>query len=388
MQELGGLGISQSAPRILVVDDNADNLALLGEILSGEYRVQVANSGSRALVLASDQPQPDLILLDIMMPGMDGNEVFRRLRGDIRTREIPVIFLSALSETADEEHGLLLGAVDYITKPIRSSILLARVRTQLSAKQVRDFLRDKNSFLEKEVERRIRDYTLVQEVTIHALARIAETRDPETGNHLMRTQEYVRCLAETLCNHPRFSGFLTERNVQLLPKSAPLHDIGKVGIPDHILLKPGKLSAEEWVIMRTHAKLGRDAIEAAEKDTQQEVEFLSLAKDIAHYHHERWDGGGYPEGLSGDAIPVAARLMAIADVFDALISRRVYKPPMPLEKARELILAERGKHFDPDVVDAFLKVYEEFIAIATRYSDGEQAVWAKIAAKLPGEAPS
>jgi len=196
----------------------------------------------------------------------------------------------------------------------------------------------------------------------------------------MRTREYVRCLAEHLRSHPRFSAFLSERNIQLLPKSAPLHDIGKVGIPDHILLKPGKLTPEEWNIMRTHAKLGSDAIEAAEKDAMHPVEFLVLAKEIAHYHHEKWDGTGYPEGLVGEAIPISARFMALADVFDALISPRVYKSPMATGKAREIIVEARGRHFDPDVADAFVEKFDEFCGIAERFGDSAISVQAKEAA--------
>jgi putative two-component system response regulator len=203
------------------------------------------------------------------------------------------------------------------------------------------------------------------------LARLAETRDPETGNHLRRTQEYVRALAKYLKSSSRFNQFLTERNIELLAKSAPLHDIGKVGIPDHILLKPGKLSPEEWVIMKTHARLGAEAIEQAERDAERPVEFLNLAKQIARWHHERWDGTGYPDQLKGEAIPVSARLMSLADVFDALINRRVYKEPMPFEEAKRIILEGRGSQFDPDVVDAFLNLLDEFRTIAERYAERE-----------------
>jgi len=185
----------------------------------------------------------------------------------------------------------------------------------------------------------------------------------------MRTREYVRCLAERLRDHPRFAGFLSEYNIRLLPKSAPLHDIGKVGIPDHILLKPGALTPEEWVTMRTHTTIGSDAIEAAEQDARQPVEFLVLAKEIARHHHEKWNGDGYPDGLVGDAIPISARLMALADVFDALISRRVYKPPFPYDVSRDIIVDGSGSHFDPDVVTAFLASFGEFCAIADRYRD-------------------
>lgn len=363
---------------ILVVDDTPENLVVLGELLQPHYRVRVANSGARALLVAASEPRPDLILLDVMMPGMDGYEVLERLRANSATRDIPVIFITALNGTKDEEHGLSVGAVDYITKPIRPAIVQARVRTQLELKQARDWLKDQNLYLEAEIRRRMGENLLVQDVSIHALARLAEIRDPETGNHLHRTQNYVRALGCQLQNHPRFAPFLTDHTVELLAKSAPLHDIGKVGIPDHILLKPGKLTAAEWEIMKTHAKLGSDAIEQAERDAEKPVEFLVLAKEIARWHHEKWDGSGYPDRLQGDAIPISARLMALADVFDALISPRVYKPAFPFTQARVIIAERRGRQFDPDVTDAFLAQFDEFVAIAERYGDTEQDVYAKV----------
>jgi len=304
--------------------------------------------------------------------------VFQRLRADPATRDIPVIFVTAMDSAEAELRGLDASAVDYITKPLVPQIVLARVRTQLELKQARDWLSNQNTRLEAEVARRMLENEITQEVSIRALAHLAETRDPETGNHLRRTQEYVRILAMALQEHPGFAPFLTDRNIQLLAKSAPLHDIGKVGIPDHILLKPGKLDPDEWKIMQTHARIGREAIEHAESDAEQRVEFLVLAKEIAHYHHERWDGSGYPEGLAGDAIPIPARLMALADVFDALITRRFYEPPMPSDQARNIIAAESGRHFDPNVVEAFLASFGQFMAVAERYSDDEKALRAKL----------
>jgi putative two-component system response regulator len=213
---------------------------------------------------------------------------------------------------------------------------------------------------------------LTQRASIQALAHLAEIRDPETGNHIVRTQGYVHRLGLALQQHPRFAGVLSDRYIDLLTRSAPLHDIGKVGIPDSILRKPGKLDAQEWVIMKTHSKLGSDAIEQSERDIHTPLPFLSSAKEIAHWHHEKWDGSGYPDGLAGDAIPVSARLMALADVFDALISVRVYKSAMTIEKARDIIADGRGKHFDPDVVDAFLANFGDFVAIAQRHRDLDQ----------------
>jgi len=347
-----------------------ENLGFLFELLRPSYRVRGAISGTEALRVVMEDPRPDLILLDVMMPGMGGYEVFQHLRTHPDTRDIPVIFVTAMDHMEDEMRGLELGAVDYITKPLRPPVVLARIHTQIELKGARDLLRNQNATLEAEVARRMAENNLTQLVSIRALAHLAEMRDPETGNHIHRTQRYVRALALKLRDHPRFSAFLTDRNIDLLTRSAPLHDIGKVGIPDHILQKPGKLTAAEWEIMKTHAKLGSDAIELAEEDAERPVDFLVLAKEIAHWHHEMWDGSGYPDGLAGDAIPMSARLMALADVFDALISPRVYKRPVPIDHARDIIVADRGRHFDPDVVDAFLAEFDEFKAIAERHRDG------------------
>lgn len=361
--------MSAPQPTILIVDDTPENLSVLGELLQRNYRVRAANSGRRAIQIAHSQPTPDLILLDVMMPEIDGFAVLAQLRDDPATRNIPVIFVTAMDGTRDEEHGLDCGAVDYITKPIRPAIVLARVRTQLELKRARDILSNQNSYLEAEVARRMEENQLIQEISIHALARLAETRDPETGNHLRRTQEYVRTLATALRHHPRFAHYLDERTIDALAKSAPLHDIGKVGIPDHILLKPSALTPEEWIIMKTHAELGSRAIAQAEADAERKVEFLGIAKEIAHYHHEKWDGSGYPDGLAGDAIPISARLMALSDAFDALISKRVYKAAFPPEKAHRIIVADQGKHFDPDLVTAFVDHFPAFVRIAGQYVD-------------------
>ncbi|MCX7173253.1 MAG: two-component system response regulator [Proteobacteria bacterium] len=373
MNEISAASSLASLPSnslLLIVDDMPENLSMLGELLQDAgYRVRVANSGRLALRHAAQEPRPDLILLDVMMPGMDGYEVLRRLRQQPATRDIPVIFLTALDDARDEERGLETGAADYIAKPVRPAVVLARVRSQLLVKQAQDWLRNENSVLEAEVARRMGENEQIQAVSIRALAHLAEIRDPETGNHILRTQNYVRLLATLLAGHPRFTGTLVEPYLEMLVRSAPLHDIGKVGVPDNILLKPGPLAPEEWVIMKTHARLGSDAIDLAERDIERPVEFLSLAKEIAHWHHERWDGSGYPDGLAGDAIPVSARIMALADVFDAIISPRVYKPPIPLEDAVAIIAAERGRQFDPDVTEAFLSNFSAFAAIAETHRD-------------------
>ena len=351
--------MGESQPTILIVDDTPENLTVLGELLQPTYRVRAANSGRRALQIALALPTPDLILLDVMMPEMDGYDVLAELRASPATRNIPVIFVTAMDGTDDEERGLERGAVDYITKPIRPSIVLARIRTQLELKQARDILSDQNTYLEAEVARRMRENQLIQEVSIHALARLAEIRDPETGKHLRRTQEYVLTLAQGLQSHPRFNQYLDEPTIYALAQSAPLHDVGKVGIPDHILLKPGKLTQDEWTIMKTHTVLGSNAIAQAE----------AIAKMIARSHHEKWDGSGYPDGLAGDAIPIAARLMALADVFDALTCKRVYKEAFSFERAYNIILEGKGSHFDPDVVEFFVRDFDAFVAIAETYAE-------------------
>ncbi|EKP0309334.1 two-component system response regulator [Aeromonas veronii] len=376
-------------PIVLVVDDTPDNLSLMSDLLRGRYRVKLANGGAKALQIAQSDSPPDLILLDIMMPEMDGYEVCQRLKADARTRDIPVIFLTAKAQVEDERLGLSLGAVDYITKPISPPIVLARVETHLNLKRAADFLRDKNSYLEHEVQRRTQEITAIQDVTILAMASLAETRDPETGNHIRRTQHYVKALALQLRQDPRYSEQVDDAFIDLLFKSAPLHDIGKVGIPDRILLKPGRFTPEELEIMKAHTTLGYKAIEHAESALGTPVAFLDMAKQIALYHQEKWDGSGYPEGLSGTRIPLPARLMAIADVYDALISRRVYKEGMPHEKAVAIIIDGRGSHFDPDLVDAFFAITGQFQDIAQRFADQEQDFQGKVdyLAQALGETP-
>lgn len=367
---------------ILAVDDTPDNLLLISGLLKEEYHVRVANGGERAIKIAQSDNPPDLILLDIMMPDIDGYEVCRILKENEKTSHIPIIFLTAKTEVEDETHGLEIGAVDYITKPISPPIVLARVKTHLALKRMQDFLRDQNAYLELEVKKRTEEVVAIQDVTIHAMASMAETRDNETGNHIRRTQHYVKLLAEKLRSHPRFIKFLDDdKTIELLFKSAPLHDIGKVGIPDAILLKPDRLTKEEFEVMKSHTTLGRDAIVHAEKNLGIEVPFLQFAKEIAYSHQEKWDGSGYPQGLAGDEIPISARLMAVADVYDALISRRVYKMPMPHDDAVKIMLEGKGQHFDPDIIDAFIECQAEFKAIGEKYSDSEADVLKKMLSK-------
>lgn len=353
---------------VLVVDDTPDNLMLMNALLKDRYKVKVANSGEKALSIMLGENPPDLVLLDIMMPGLDGYEVCRQLKVDVRTRNIPVIFLTAKAEVEDEKQGLELGAVDYITKPISPPILMQRVKNHLLIKASQDFLRDKNAYLENEVLRRTKEIQALQEITMNTMASLAETRDFETGNHIKRTQNYVKLIATKLQHHPRFARTLTPENIELIYKSAPLHDIGKVGIPDNILLKPGKHLSEETLVMRQHTVLGLKTIEAVERELGP-IEFLRFAKEISHSHHEKWDGTGYPLGLAGEDIPVSARLMAIADVYDAMVSDRVYKKAIPHAEVIKTILEGRGTHFDPDIVDAFIEAEQEVMQISEFFSD-------------------
>lgn len=361
--------------RILIVDDEPLNIELLVELLKDNYRTLVAKNGQQALQRA--QSLPDLILLDVMMPDMDGYTVCATLKSDPKTTAIPIIFVTAMSDVEAETRGLALGAVDYITKPISPPIVQARIHNHLQLQAARLALEQHNQQLEQLVNERTREVELTQDVTILCMASLAETRDTDTGNHIRRTQHYVRILAQALRSHPRFQTELTEHNINLLFKSAPLHDIGKVGVPDNVLLKPAKLTDDEFGVMKHHTTAGRDAIARAEawlanaSPKAAEHSFLRYAREIAYSHQEKWDGSGYPEGLAGEAIPLSARLMAVADVYDALISKRVYKPAMPHTEAVAIIAKGSGSHFDPDVVSAFLHCEAAFADIAQQFGDSE-----------------
>lgn len=360
--------LNASKCKILIVDDERLNINLLVDYLGDDYITLVAKNGEQALKRARSSKPPDLILLDIMMPNMDGYQVLRELKKDEHTRDIPVIFVTALSEVLDEMKGLELGAVDYVVKPFSLPVVRARVRTHLSLRQAQQQLAKQNHILEQKVVERTHELAQTQEVTIHSLAALAGTRDNETGNHILRTQHYVRLLAERLKIHPKFVNFLTPETINLLFKSAPLHDMGKVGVPDSILLKPGKLTDEEFAVMKTHTTLGKNAIEIPDGILKNSG-FLRFVREIAYTHHEKWDGSGYPQGLKGEAIPISGRLMAVADVYDALISKRVYKPAFSHEKAVAIIADGRGTHFDPDMVDQFLQIKSQFKEIVNRFKD-------------------
>ena len=355
---------------ILAVDDTQENLSVINGLLSEQYRVLGAIDGLLALNIAESK-QPDLILLDIMMPEMDGYEVCRRLKESEKTRDIPVIFLTAKAEVKDEVYGLELGAVDYIVKPISPPILDLRVKMHFKLKEY-------SNSLEKLVERRTDQLAQIQDATILAMGALAEQRDPETGNHIRRTQSYIKLLAEALQDHPRFKKSLSVDVIELLYKAAPLHDIGKVAVPDNILKKPGALSDAEYEVMKGHSLAGKEGIVEAESVLDEPQLFLIYAREIAWSHHEKWDGSGYPQGIKGEDIPMSARLMALADVYDALISRRVYKPPFSQEKTEAIILEGRGTHFDPDIVDAFMRISDEFYQISLKYTDSQEDVEASL----------
>lgn len=355
---------------VLVVDDALDNLTLIGELLKKQYHIKVANNGEKALKIAQSNTPPDLILLDIVMPKIDGYEVCKQLKSNPTTANIPVIFLTMKHEVEDEARGLGLGAVDYITKPISASILMARVKTHLTMQKMQDFLLNQNNCLAAEAVQRNSEMIAIHNVAINAMASLAEGCNCSGGNHIRRIRQYIKFLAEKLRLHPRFAHFLNnDKNIEMLFKSAPLHDIGKARIPDYILLKPARFEPEEFEIMKTHTACGRDTIFQAETEYGQEVPFFKYAKEITYSHHEKWDGSGYPEGLVGDDIPISARLIAVADVYDALISHRVYKEGISHREAVQIISENKGRHFDPDVVDAFLELQEDFKAIAAADTD-------------------
>jgi putative two-component system response regulator len=335
-------------PTILVVDDTPSNISVLSEILRGDYRVLAAINGAQALKIARGEPPPDLILLDVMMPGMSGHEVCQQLKAESSTRKIPVIFVTAMNQVEDETRGFALGAVDYITKPVSPPIVTARVKTHLA-------LYDQNRELERKVRERTAELRHTRLEIIKRLGRAGEFRDNETGMHVIRVAHYCRLLGEAVR--------MNEEDVDLLFNAAPMHDIGKIGIRDNVLLKPGKLDDDEIKIMRQHVPFGGEII------GEHGDGLLSMARLIALTHHEKWDGTGYHRGLKGEEIPLVGRITSIADVFDALTSVRPYKKAWPVEDAVTLIKREAGTSFDPELVQKFVAILPQILAMREKYSD-------------------
>ena len=333
---------------LLIVDDIPENIDVLRGILKQEYKIKVASNGEKALKIAQSEPAPDLILLDIMMPEMDGYEVCKRLKANFITAKIPVIFVTAKGETADESLGFDIGAVDYITKPVSPPLVLRRVRTQLS-------LYDEMRLLDEMVKERTKELEQTRLQIIQRLGRAAEYKDNETGMHVIRMSHYAKLLG--------LADGMSEEEAELLLNAAPMHDIGKIGIPDRILLKPQKLDAAEWEIMKTHPQMGAEILGSDSSI------LLNLARDIALTHHEKWDGSGYPNGLKGEEIPIHARIVAIADTFDALTTIRPYKQAWLVEDAINLLKKEAGSHFEPELVDKFLSIMPQIIQIKDQYSE-------------------
>jgi putative two-component system response regulator len=349
-------------PSILVVDDQAQNVELLEAILAPRgYEVFKAGSGEEALVRLSADPI-DLVLLDVIMPGMDGFELTRRIREDKGNHLLPIVLVTALSGTEDRIKGIEAGCDDFISKPIDKMELLARVRSLLKVKAYNDLLGNYRDELELEVERRTEDLKRALErikdaslETIYRLSVASEYRDETTGAHIMRVSRYAAAIARGLG--------LDASTVESILYAVPMHDLGKIGIPDHILTKPSTLDQSEWETMKLHTIIGAKILEGSK------AEYISIAETIALCHHEKWDGSGYPNGLKGKDIPITARIAAIADVFDSLVSRRPYKEPFSLDRAFEIIEKGKGTHFDPDVVAAFFELKEEILAIKENHGD-------------------
>jgi putative two-component system response regulator len=349
----------------MIVDDTPANLSLLKEMLHvHEKDVFLFPSGAMALKAAEKNP-PDLVLLDINMPEMDGYEVCQRLKENPALRDIPVIFLTALNSTSDKVRAFNVGAADYITKPFQFDEVQARVDTHLNLHLLQSALEYQNGNLERLVEEKVREISESQLATIFALAKMAENRDEDTGQHLERVREYCRILALQLGESSPYTDIITNDFVACIHHSSPLHDIGKVAIPDHILLKPGKLTNEEFETMKTHTTVGADNLQAVYQRYAGNS-FIEMGIAIARHHHEWWDGSGYPAGLAGNAIPLAARIMAVADFYDALCSDRCYHKAFDHETVKTMILQERGTHFEPDIVDAFLALEVDFKQIMER----------------------
>lgn len=365
---------------ILVVDDQEANRELLVDqlqLMGHDY--VIAENGLSALAKV-DQDAPDLILLDIMMPEMSGDEVLRRLKADSRLREIPVIVVSAVDDIENVTHCISNGAEDYLVKPFRNEILKARITNCLEKKRLRDEeinlrsqLQDYNIRLEDRVEAQVKQLSKAHLGTIFAMSKLAESRDPETGEHLERMREYCKIIAVELQRHPTHREIIDEKYILNIYLASPLHDIGKVGVPDRVLLKPGKLTDEEFDEIKKHPGVGAETLRAVSLECP-DNDFITIGIEIAETHHEKWDGSGYPSGIVGEDIPLSGRIIALGDVYDALTSKRCYKDAFSHEKSRDIILEGRAKHFDPDIVDAFIKCEPEFLKVRQTITDTEKVL--------------
>lgn len=352
---------------ILAVDDTKLNLDILVSALGDAYDISVAMNGEMALRLAAEG-KPDLILLDIMMPGMDGFEVLKRLKEQPETREIPVIFLSAISDIPSKSKGFSLGAVDYIIKPFHVDEVIARVNTHLQLRHAQSSLQLFNDKLQSLVARQVDEINQSQLAMIFALAKLSHTRDDNTGMHLERVQHLCQVLAKALAHEPDFARIITPKFITAIFHASPLHDVGKVGIEDSILLKPGRLTPQEQEIMKTHTTIGATTLESVHK-LYPNNEFVEMGIEIAKYHHEKWNGSGYPDGLKEEEIPLSARIMSVVDVYEALRSKRPYKEPFSHEKTIEIIFADEGISFDPRILKTFSRMHGDFERVYARLND-------------------
>ncbi|MBF0120129.1 MAG: response regulator [Desulfobacterales bacterium] len=353
--------------KVLIVDDTPMNIQVVANVLKTEgYQIAFAQNGKSALdkIRATEF---DLILLDVMMPEMDGFQVSAKLKEEGLATKTPIIFLTAKTETESIVKGFEMGAVDYITKPFNSVELLARARTHLELKNSRDVLSEWNNNLQKKVQEQVAQIYSANIGTIFALAKLAESRDSDTGAHLERVREYSKELLIELRKHPKYSD-ITDDYIKYVYEASPLHDIGKVGIKDSILVKPGKLTYEEFEIMKTHTTIGAETLERV-NELYPGNTFVSVGYEIALNHHEKWDGSGYPQGLKEENIPLSGRVVALSDVYDALLSKRCYKPAFSNEDAIKIIVEGKGKHFDPDIVDSFLNIKDKLIDIRKKFPD-------------------
>lgn len=354
---------------LAIVDDSATDRAILKDFLRMGYDLIEAVNGREGLDLVLKE-LPDLVLLDMMMPEMGGIEVCTQLKENPVTRDIPVIFLTSMEDLGYKKKAFDAGAADYVVKPFLMEEVSLRIKNVLSIYQAKHLLADQNRLLNEEVLRRTKEIENTKNVMIRTLAALAETRDNDTGEHIIRTQHYVRLLAQTALEKGVFREELSPDIINSMYRAVPLHDIGKVGIRDNILLKEGKLTPVEFEIMKSHTTLGLRIMEVAERDLGP-TPFMCYAKDVIISHHEKWDGSGYPHGLKGDDIPLIGRFMALADIYDAMISRRIYKEPMSHSDACEMIQKARDTHFDPRVVDCFVAAKDGFRRIAGEFSDVE-----------------